>query len=294
MALRLPTDLAPAGVSTMPNSRPESPRKMLKELVPGPASSPFETTHWNLPGGSALNLTQPSTVSWAIPSIVGASGIATESSMPSKLNACPKRPGANVVPFWSVPLLPPIASSALPSAWYALTMPGIDDGMLKWISSGTPAVTFGVAFASSMACLSEPAPLLLVLTTVKMVGPRFCKLKFTAVAPRAAAETEKLPPVRLAVTGTLACPEASSVAVVPAGNVAPAPLSGALKVTAPPATGSPNALLTATVNGTANGVVTGVSWPSPPATVTVKTRDSTAPMSIVPLTTRLMPRWSVR
>src|SRR5437016_723911 len=54
---------------------------------------------------------------------LGASGTFTNAATPSKLNACPTMPLANVAPFWSVPLLPSAISLALPSPGHQLTSP---------------------------------------------------------------------------------------------------------------------------------------------------------------------------
>src|SRR5437870_2229788 len=54
---------------------------------------------------------------------LGASGTFTNAATPSKLNACPTMPLANVAPFWSVPLLPSCMSLALPSPGHQLTSP---------------------------------------------------------------------------------------------------------------------------------------------------------------------------
>ena len=69
-------------------------------------------------------------------------------------------------------------------------------------------------------------------------------------------------------------------------------VSGAVKVTTAPATGSPKALVRVACSG-ANRAPTGVAWLSPAVTVSVNPRDSNAPMSTMPLMGRLMPRWSV-
>src|SRR5439155_11124742 len=54
---------------------------------------------------------------------LGASGTFTNAATPSKLNACPTMPLANVAPFWSVPLLPSCMSLALLSPGHQLTSP---------------------------------------------------------------------------------------------------------------------------------------------------------------------------
>src|SRR5258708_1196970 len=51
-------------------------------------------------------------------------GTATNPERPSKVNACPNRPGPNVVPPWIEPSFGPALSRASPSAFHQLRRPG--------------------------------------------------------------------------------------------------------------------------------------------------------------------------
>ena len=67
--------------------------------------------------------THASTVKLPVPGLrFGLSGTSTRPSMPSKLNACPTSPGANVAPPCSVPGLLSQISLALPSPGHQETM----------------------------------------------------------------------------------------------------------------------------------------------------------------------------
>ncbi len=75
-------------------------------------------------------------------------------------------------------------------------------------------------------------------------------------------------------------------------DAADAPLAGGVNVTRPPATGSFELLaVTVTTSGAAN--TPEAVWPLPEVTAMVNPLDSKAPISTVPLTMRLNPRWSV-
>src|SRR5262245_21622545 len=78
-----------------------------------------------------------------------------------------------------------------------------------------------------------------------------------------------------------------------AERLAEAPVVGALKVTRPRVTGSPKGLAMVRTKGAGKGEKGGVVWLSPEATVSVKPRDSKAPMSGAEPRGRGMPRWSV-
>src|SRR5205823_1461837 len=77
------------------------------------------------PGAVLVLKTQASTLigDVGLKSKLGESGTRTKSSTPSKLNAWPTIPAANVAPFTNVPLLLPIISLALPSPGHHPTMP---------------------------------------------------------------------------------------------------------------------------------------------------------------------------
>src|SRR5438046_9283316 len=63
-----------------------------------------------------------SMVIWFVGFKFGEFCTSTKSFTPSKLNACPTLPAANVAPFCSVPLLPSSISFALPSPGHQLTI----------------------------------------------------------------------------------------------------------------------------------------------------------------------------
>src|SRR5207237_10840943 len=86
--------------------------------------------------------THASTVKLPVPGLrFGLSGTSTRPSMPSKLNACPTSPGANVAPPCSVPGLLSQISLALPSPGHQETLcegGGTHDGVGVGVTSGEP------------------------------------------------------------------------------------------------------------------------------------------------------------
>ena len=92
----------------------------------------------------------------------------------------------------------------------------------------------------------------------------------------------------MAVAVTLAAPP-EIVAGLPV-IAALAPDAGGVKVTAPPFTGSPNALVTLRARGLVKSVLIGVDWPSPPVFASVKPCDSKAPISQAEPCGRATPR----
>src|SRR5688500_12313611 len=66
---------------------------------------------------------QPSIVKDCVSFRLAESARPNLSSTPSKLNACPTLPDANVAPFCSVPSLVPLMSCPLPSPGHQLTNP---------------------------------------------------------------------------------------------------------------------------------------------------------------------------
>src|SRR5437870_5328366 len=98
--------------STKPTSASITMDTPLKEPLP----SCLPTSPNAVPGApDCVLLTQKSQVAVVLFKLA-ASGTSTKSSTPSKLNAWPTLPAANVAPFCSVPLLPSVESLALPSA----------------------------------------------------------------------------------------------------------------------------------------------------------------------------------
>src|SRR5204863_3978257 len=97
------------------------------------------------------------------------------------------------------------------------------------------------------------------------------------------------PAVALAVAEMLAWPPALMTALPPPLRAALGPLAGAVKVTTPPVTGSPKALLTVATKGEANAVVMAVLCGVPLVAAMVKPRDSKAPISTAAPTIRLKP-----
>ena len=94
--------------------------------------------------GIPLGLTQTSIVNALVGLLLGASGIVTRSSTPSKLNACPTLPAAEVVPPFTepsrAPAIPlPDESSPLPSPLYHAVKP---EG--AGAQSGKPVAKFTV------------------------------------------------------------------------------------------------------------------------------------------------------
>src|SRR6185503_754240 len=81
----------------------------------------------------------------------GAVATRTKSSTPSRLNASPALPGANVAPPTSVPSLPPRASAGLPSAAQKPTMSGQTVGPVG-DGAGEAATALGVETVPAVAC----------------------------------------------------------------------------------------------------------------------------------------------
>src|SRR4051812_43925566 len=100
-----------------------------------------------------------------------------------------------------------------------------------------------------------------------------------------------MPPMKFDAAVTLAVPSDLMTAGLPE-IVADAPLSGGVKVTKPPATGS-FWLLAETVATSGAGNAPLANWPLPELTAMVNPRDSKAPMSGAEPWGRGMPRWSV-
>ena len=76
-----------------------------------------------IPGAQDAGWSHPSKVSELVSLNASESGMFTRDCTPSKLNAWPLRPGANVAPKRNWPLCAPVASFALPSARHHATNP---------------------------------------------------------------------------------------------------------------------------------------------------------------------------
>src|SRR5947199_271141 len=87
---------------------------------------------------------------------LGASGTFTNAATPSKLNACPTMPLANVAPFWSVPLLPSCISLALPSPGHQLTSPA-GGGVQATINVGQTNFWMRLLYLSATKTLPLPS-----------------------------------------------------------------------------------------------------------------------------------------
>src|SRR5438270_383005 len=70
----------------------------------------------------------------------GTTPMLTELPVPSKLNAWLTLPAPSVAPPWSVPLLPPITSFALPLPGYQATMPLPGENASTFVVPGKPTL----------------------------------------------------------------------------------------------------------------------------------------------------------
>ena len=96
----------------------------------------------------------------------------------------------------------------------------------------------------------------------------------------------------MAVAEALAWPLASILTLkvfAPPVKVALGPLAGAVKLTTPPLTGSPEALLTVATKGEAKAALITALCPEPLVAPMLKPRDSKAPISTVPFAMRAKP-----
>src|SRR5437867_12934159 len=79
---------------------------------------------WGTPACETAGLIHASRVNCVVPSRLAESGTTAEPVTPSKLNACPTMPAANVAPPSTVPSLPSCTTLFLPSPGHQLTTPG--------------------------------------------------------------------------------------------------------------------------------------------------------------------------
>ena len=118
---------------------------------------------------------------------LGESGTRMKSSSPSRLNACPNMPGANVAPFCGVPWFPsPEESTAFPSACQYATKPSV--GTVSIIEGGSPSsVTLTWKVVSAVPPLPSSAFTVMVAMP-SVTGVTVSTLSDTAAAATASAE----------------------------------------------------------------------------------------------------------